>query len=124
MGDRKRRVILVDDDRDVRELLRLVLGRLDVDCETVSSGEEALELMRQGGAVLLILDKNLPGIDGLEAARRARALQPGIPIAMVTGYDSDEARRAASEIGIDDYIRKPIDVADFRRRIGVLLPAA
>ncbi|HUU21142.1 MAG TPA: response regulator [Phycisphaerae bacterium] len=124
MSEGNRRVILVDDDRDVLELLSLVVARLGVSCETAATGEEAVELMRKRPADLLILDKNLPGIDGLEAARRARELQPGIPIALVTGYESDESRRAAAAIGIDDYIRKPIDLTDFRTRIGALLPAA
>ncbi len=118
------RVILVDDDQDVLDLLRLVVGRLGVSCETASTGEAALELVREGSVDLLILDKNLPGIDGLEAARRAREMQPGIPIALVTGYESDESRHAAAEIGIDDYIRKPVDIDDFRTRIVALLPAA
>jgi DNA-binding response OmpR family regulator len=125
MDGGNRRVILVDDDRDVLELLSLVVARLvGVSCETASTGEEAVELVRERPADLLILDKNLPGIDGLETARLARELQPGIPIALVTGYESDESRRVAASIGIDDYIRKPVDIHDFRRRIGALLPAA
>jgi len=124
MPDGSPRVILVDDDRDVRELLRVVLGKVGVVCETAATGEEAVALIRGGPADLLIIDKNLPGIDGLEAARRVRELQPGIRIALVTGYDSEEARQAAGDVGIDDYIRKPVDIDDFRRRVGALLPAA
>lgn len=124
MNDGAARVILVDDDRDVLGLLAVVIGALGVRCETATSGEEALELLRGEPADLLVLDKNLPGLDGLEVARRARELRPGIPVALVTGYDSDESRHAAADIGIADYIRKPIDITDFRRRIGALLPAA
>lgn len=116
------KVLIVDDDRDVLDLLCLVIEVLGVSCEPAMSGEEALRLMLKGRFDLLILDKNLPGIDGLETARQARALQPDIPIAMVTGYSSDESSEEAAAMGIDDYIKKPIDVDSFRRRVRDLLP--
>lgn len=118
----KPKVMVVDDDRDVLDLLCLVIEALGVSCEPAMSGEEALELLRGGPFDLLILDKNLPGIDGMETARQARGLQPDIPIAMVTGYATEESTSEAVSIGIDDYIKKPIDVDSFRRRVRELLP--
>ena len=115
-------VLIVDDDADVLGLLQIVLSSLEVRLETVFTGEEALEILREREASLLILDKNLPGIDGLETGRRARRLRPDVALAMVTGYPSDRAREDAREIGFDEYLRKPIDVADFRRRMRDLLP--
>jgi DNA-binding response OmpR family regulator len=118
----KPKVMVVDDDRDVLDLLCLVVEKLGVSCDPVTSGEEALERIRSDEFDLLILDKNLPGIDGLETARQARVIQPGVPIALVTGYASEESTSEAVDVGIDDYIKKPIDVDSFRRRVRELLP--
>lgn len=114
--------MIVDDDRDILELLCLVVEALGVSCEPISSGEEAIERIRLEGFDLLILDKNLPGIDGIETARKARRIQPGVPIALVTGYVSEESTSEAFKVGIDDYIKKPIDVDNFRQRLRELLP--
>ena len=114
--------MIVDDDRDILELLCLVVEALGVSCEPFSSGEEAIERIRLEGFDLLILDKNLPGIDGIETARKARRIQPGVPIALVTGYFSEESTSEAVKVGINDYIRKPIDVDNFRQRLRELLP--
>jgi len=118
----KPKVMVVDDDRDVLDLLCLVVEALGVSCEPATTGEEALELLKGDQFDLLILDKNLPGIDGMETARQARDLRPDLPIAMVTGYASEESTTEAAAIGIDDYIKKPIDVDSFRRRVRELLP--
>jgi DNA-binding response OmpR family regulator len=118
----KPRVMVVDDDRDVLDLVCLVVEALGVTCEPAMTGEDAIELLQGDQFDLLILDKNLPGIDGMETAKQARNLHPNLPIAMVTGYASEESTSEAVAIGIDDYIKKPIDVDSFRRRVRELLP--
>lgn len=118
----KPKVMVVDDDRDVLDLLCLVVEALGVSCEPAMSGEDALAMLDGGQFDLLILDKNLPGISGMETAKAARDLHPDLPIAMVTGYASEESTSEAASIGIDDYIKKPIDVDNFRRRVRELLP--
>ena len=118
----KPKVMVVDDDRDVLDLLCLVLEALGVSCEPAMSGEDAISLLEGSQFDLLILDKNLPGISGMETAKRARDIHPDMPIAMVTGYASEESTSEAASIGIDDYIKKPIDVDSFRRRVRELLP--
>jgi DNA-binding NtrC family response regulator len=111
------RVLLVDDEDVIRRLMSRMVEGHGCTCTSAASGEEAGPLLESQAFDLLIVDKNLPGISGVEVAKLARKLQPGVPVLMITGYASEESAREAAAYGVSDYILKPIDLEDFRRRM-------
>jgi putative two-component system response regulator len=121
MADRKR-ILVVDDERRNRNLLRAMLKSLGYDSDTAFDGMEAMAKIEQGYD-LLLLDVMMPGMDGFEMTRRVREKTgwSDIPIIMVTALGSKEDRLRAVEAGANDYITKPIDKNELRIRTAALL---
>ncbi|MCP4674032.1 MAG: response regulator [Deltaproteobacteria bacterium] len=110
-------VLIVDDEEVVLKLLGLIVKDEGLNSIRTTSGEEALTLLQNTPFEMLIVDKNLPSVSGLEIARVARRLQLGIPILVITGFASEESVQEAAALGVDDYIIKPIDVMEFRKTL-------
>jgi two-component system response regulator MprA len=98
------RILVVDDDRAVRDALRraLTLGSYEVQC--AEDGEQALELVVQAVPDAVVLDVGLPGIDGLEVCRRLRLLGNRVPILILTARDAVADRIDGLDVGADDYM--------------------
>jgi two-component system response regulator MprA len=115
------RILIVDDDRSLRDALRraLVLGGYD----TISAedGEQALTQIGTAAPDAVVLDVGLPDIDGLEISRRLRASGNRIPILMLTARDAIEDRIDGLDAGADDYLVKPFDVGELKARLRALL---
>jgi two-component system response regulator MprA len=115
------RILIVDDDRSLRDALRrtLVLGGY----ETVSAdwGEEALAQVAVAAPDAVVLDVGLPDIDGLEVSRRLRAAGNRVPILMLTAREAIEDRIDGLDAGADDYLVKPFDVGELKARLRALL---
>jgi len=101
------RILVVDDEPGMRDLLSRVLGEAGHDVVTVESGETALVLLAREKYDVLILDKNLPGIDGLAVLRLARSHHPATRAIMITAYPSDDSDATARALGVVAYIVKP-----------------
>jgi CheY-like chemotaxis protein len=112
-----KRALVVDDEEVILRLMSKLLEGEGFECTTVKSGESALDALEVKRFDLLVTDKNLPGISGIEVARFARNAVPWMPILIVTGYASEESAREAAALGVADYVLKPIDVTDFRLRV-------
>lgn len=110
-----KRILLVDDQRMVTSLLRSALETLGRDyiIVEVPSGEEALLELGRGGADLLVVDVRLPGISGLEVARRARRLNPKTPIILISGAANIQMEVEAQSLGVLAFLKKPISVDTF-----------
>jgi len=109
-------ILLVDDEPMILSALCAAF-ELEGDCRVLAFGdpEDALDHLREHGADLIISDFLMPGIDGIELLRRARALDPLVPRILLTGYaDKESAMRAINEAGIFQYVEKPWSCADFR----------
>ena len=123
---KKARILVVDDEPDLVELVRHHLQREHYEVITASDGETALAEARRRVPDLVILDLMLPGIDGLEVCRRMRAdsRMAHIPIVMLTakGEESDVVIGLAQ--GADDYVRKPFGVKELVARVATRLRAA
>lgn len=119
---RSARVLVVDDDADVRCTLVRVLEKLGHEVEQASDGPQALAALSLD-IDLVLLDASMPGIDGFEVARRIRQdpQRANLPIVMVTGLDSRQDRLRAVEAGVNDFIAKPFDVTELRVRTASLL---
>ena len=115
------RVLLVDDDRAVRESIEraLHLEGYDVDC--VGAGMPAIERQRAAPADALVLDLRLPDIDGLDVCRRLRAKGDRTPILMLTARDAVDERVEGLDAGADDYVVKPFALAELLARLRALL---
>jgi two-component system response regulator MprA len=118
------RILVVDDDRAVREALRraLTLGGFDV--QMAEDGEQALERIVQSIPDVVVLDIGLPGIDGLEVCRRVRRIGNRVPILMLTARDAVADRIDGLDVGADDYMSKPFDVEELKARVRALLRRA
>ncbi len=104
------RVLVVDDEPGMRDLLSRVLGDAGHTISAVESGEEALVLLARETFDVLVVDKNLPGIDGVSVLKLVRASQPALRAIMITAYPSDESDAKARALGVVAYIVKPFGV--------------
>jgi two-component system, OmpR family, response regulator MprA len=118
------RILVVDDDRAVREALRRALTLGSYEVQLAEDGEQALELVVQGVPDAVVLDVGLPGIDGLEVCRRLRRLGNRVPILILTARDAVADRIDGLDVGADDYMVKPFDVGELKARIRALLRRA
>jgi len=111
-------VLVVEDERDIRELLRRYLERAGFFALTTASGAEALTLL--GSADLVILDLGLPDIDGTDILREIHALGT-LPVIVLTARSTTEDRIRGLELGADDYVTKPFSPAEVVLRVQAVL---
>jgi two-component system CheB/CheR fusion protein len=119
-----RRILLVEDNRDIAEGFALLFKDLGHEVRVVHDGPAALEVAQAFRPELVLLDIGLPGMDGWEVARRVRKL-PGLEnpvLAAVTGYAQEEDRRRSAEAGVDYHLVKPVDLTALRELIAGLGP--
>ena len=114
-------ILVVDDERAIRRLLRLYLTEAGYTVTDAADGGSALEQVRQGGIDLVLLDLMLPGLDGLDVCRRLREFNGYIPIIMVTARDDEASRVAGLELGADDYVAKPFSGREVVARVRAVL---
>lgn len=117
------RLLVVDDDADIRELLADYLTRYDMDVDTAADGHDVLEKQIKHHYHLIILDIMLPGEDGLSLFRRIRT-QSDVPVIFLTALDSSTDRVVGLELGADDYVVKPFDPRELLARIRTVLRRA
>lgn len=118
------RILIVDDDRPVREALRRALSLADYEVEAVADGESALERLFASTPDAVVLDIGLPAIDGLEVCRRVRRAGNRVPILLLTARDAVADRIDGLDVGADDYLVKPFDVGELKARLRALLRRA
>src|ERR1700740_907998 len=118
------RVLVVDDDRALRETLRCALTVAGYEVQTADTGALALELVAQAPPAALLLDVGMPDMDGLEVCRRVRLLSNRVPVLVVTGRDAVSDRIAGLDAGADDYVVKPFDLEELNARIRALMRRA
>ena len=122
---RAMKILVVDDERAVRESLRRALQLEGYEVELAGDGEEALERLTDVSlADAVILDVLMPGIDGLEVCRRLRAEGNEVPVLMLTARAEVDSRVAGLDAGADDYLPKPFALAELLARLRALLRRA
>jgi two-component system response regulator MprA len=120
---RAMKILVVDDERAVRESLRRALELEGYEVDVAEDGEEALERVERS-ADAMILDVLMPGIDGLEVCRRLRAEGNEVPVLMLTARAEVDSRVAGLDAGADDYLPKPFALAELLARLRALLRRA
>ncbi|MGF6997691.1 two-component system OmpR family response regulator [Paraburkholderia sp. GAS32] len=119
--DPLKRILIVEDDVDIANVLSLHLRDERYEVVHSADGSEGLRLLEQGGWDALILDLMLPGVDGLEICRRARAMTRYTPIIITSARSSEVHRILGLELGADDYLAKPFSVLELVARVKALL---
>jgi signal transduction histidine kinase/DNA-binding response OmpR family regulator len=116
-------VLIVDDERANRDLLKVMLAPEGLLLLTASSGEEALALLAHQPPDLILLDVMMPGMDGYEVAGKIKGNPDtsSVPIIMVTAMDDHKARMLGLSAGVEDFLTKPLDRAELRVRVNNLL---
>lgn len=115
------RVLVVDDDPTVAEVVLGYLRRDGFEAAHAADGLSALAIAAAAPPDLVVLDLMLPGIDGLEVCRRLRAVDPGLPVVMLTARGEEEDRIAGLEVGADDYVVKPFSPRELALRVRSVL---
>jgi two-component system KDP operon response regulator KdpE len=114
------RVLIVDDEAPMRQMLRMGLGNRDFAVNEADRGVAALEAVRRQEVDLLLLDLGLPDVDGFQVIRRIRYAQSTVPIIVLSNRGDEGAKVAALDLGADDYITKPFSIEELLARIRVL----
>lgn len=106
------RILVVDDEEVILMILRTALSQNGHQVDTANDPSHALKLLKTQNYDLLVTDKNMPGMDGVELAYKARAMRPQIGIVLITGYASQQSAQALLRLGIDNYVTKPFRIDD------------
>ena len=118
------KILVVDDERAVRESLRRALELEGYEIELAADGQEALQLLETNGDAqpdAVILDVLMPGVDGLDVCRRLRRSGNRVPVLVLTARDEIENRVAGLDAGADDYVTKPFALEELLARVRALL---
>ncbi|MFF5054797.1 response regulator transcription factor [Micromonospora sp. NPDC000663] len=118
------RVLVVDDDRTVSDVVCRYLEHAGYDVSHVGDGLAALEAVRDEPPHLVVLDLMLPGLDGLQVCRRLRERPDGVPIIMLTARGDEADRVLGLQLGADDYLGKPFSPRELVLRVGSVLRRA
>lgn len=115
---RRKHLLVVDDEPIILEILRAVFEDEPYRLTTVMTGREALDVLAEGGVDVVLTDKNLPDLSGLEVLRAAKERDPLTEVIVITGYGSLETALAAIEQDVFDYILKPLNnVFDIKKKV-------
>ncbi|PXY17902.1 DNA-binding response regulator [Prauserella coralliicola] len=123
MGEQDGLVLVVDDDENVRDVVRRYLEVAGFRVELAGDGERALELFAWHRPDLVVLDVMMPGISGLEVCRRLRESSE-VPVVMLTALGEEENRIAGLQLGADDYVTKPFSPRELALRVASVLRRA
>jgi excisionase family DNA binding protein len=106
----RKRVLVVDDEASIRDLLSKTLALAEYDVDTAPDGTAALDRMRAFGYDLLIADLKMPGMDGLTLIRQAKRLKSDLPVIIITGFSTESSAIEAVNLGVAGYLTKPFRV--------------
>jgi two-component system, NtrC family, response regulator PilR len=108
------KLLIVDDEQGMRQLLAIVFGREGHEVRKAENGRRALELLREEAADLIVSDVKMPDMGGIELLRQARELLPDVAVVMMTAFATVDTAREAFKLGADDFITKPFDIDELK----------
>jgi len=118
------KILIVDDEPRIRELIREHLQHAGYTCEEATDGSAALAVLSAGGIDLVILDIMMPFVDGMTCLKEIRARKMNVPVIMLTARSEDTDKLLGFEYGADDYVTKPFNILELKARIRALLRRA
>ncbi len=117
----KKRLLVVDDDTDIRELLEFDLSQSGYDVDTAKDGSDGLQKALNGEYDIILLDVMMPKMNGYEVCKNVKIHKPNVPILLLTAKGTINDKTEGFDSGADDYIVKPFDVQEVLLRVRVLL---
>ncbi|MDX6768856.1 MAG: response regulator [Elusimicrobiota bacterium] len=121
----RRKILVVDDDSSIREILSTQLARLGYDVELACDGQEGLDAFKAAPPDLVLMDVMMPVLDGLTACQKMRAAERKggrrVPILFLTARDSRHDKTSAALSGGDDFVPKPVSIDELRERLDAAL---
>ncbi|MCA9752872.1 MAG: response regulator [bacterium] len=118
-----KRILVVDDQESMREMLADLLDLMGLTVSTVGSGAEALRLLEDQEVDLVITDLNMPQMDGMELMKQVKAAHPGLPVIVITGYGTFNTEKQVLSNGADGYIPKPCTINRVQETVTAALGA-
>jgi len=115
-----RMILIVDDDPHIREVLTFALGKAGMETREAEDGEDALAAVEKWNPDLVVLDINMPRLDGIEVCRRLRA-KGDVPVLFLSSRDDEIDRVVGLELGADDYVVKPFSPREVVARVNAIL---
>jgi DNA-binding response OmpR family regulator len=116
-----KRVLIVDDERNIRLTLSQTLESLAMESSTAANGEEAIARLEEEKFGLILLDLKMPGMDGMEVLRKVREIHPDIRVIIITAYGTIESAVEAMKLGAVDFIQKPFAPVEIRQLVSQVL---
>ena len=110
-------VLIVDDNKGVLDFLLLLLSKHDYTVVGASGGAECLNIVRSRSVDLIILDVMMPGMDGLQVCQELKKIAPAIPVILLTARDDLVTRAAAMDLGVSEFVAKPVNNRDLLNRV-------
>jgi two-component system response regulator (stage 0 sporulation protein F) len=104
------KLLIVDDESDVREFAANFFRKRKLEVSTASSGEEALKAVESQQPSLVLLDIKMSGMDGIEVLKRIKGLNKRIKVIMITGRNDEEAKKETAKLGAFGYLHKPLEL--------------
>jgi DNA-binding NtrC family response regulator len=114
VNEPRARLLVIDDEEDVREMLDFILSADGFEVATVDGGAAAVELARARRFDLAITDMKMPGMNGIETLVALKRHDPSLEVVVVTGYASEQTAAECIRLGAYGYLRKPFEVAELR----------
>lgn len=103
------KILIVDDEREAVDMLARRFAKQNYEIETAYSGESAVEKVKESRPHIMLLDIQMPGMDGIEALKQAKDADPSLGVIMVTGQPDEDVAKDAMRLGAHDFVTKPID---------------
>ncbi len=119
-----KRILIVDDQESMRDMLFDLLDMMGHDPTTVEGGSEALDKLKDGPVDLVITDLNMPVMDGMELMKEIKARQPELPVIVITGYGTFNTEKQVLSNGADGYIPKPCTIHRVQETVNAALGVA
>jgi DNA-binding NtrC family response regulator len=113
----RKKILIVDDEEEILAFMARFLKRLDIDSITAISGEEAIELYKKNTFDCVLLDIHLGGMSGVEVLKSLKKMDPKVKAMIITGNICSDLKTDVHNLGVLDYIQKPIDLSDFKEKI-------
>ncbi len=117
MAEPKGQIVVIDDDEGNRRGIEMALRKDGYSVVSFATGSQGLDYLKGSGTDLLVTDLRMPGIDGLEVLKLAKSIDPGLAVLVITGFGSVESAVDAMKQGADDYLQKPVNLVELRKRV-------
>jgi two-component system, NtrC family, response regulator PilR len=122
MGNK--RVLIIDDEPDIRELLEITLGRMQLDTDSAENIARAKELLQKNSYDLCLTDMHLPDGNGLQLVEFIQQQMPGLPVAVITAHGSIDTAIESMKVGAFDFISKPVDLSVLRKLVNTAIQSS